>query len=242
MRPRVIFYISRSLANKVFLRNGNLCERDLAFWLTQILGDRPPKTQAYFLYVAFGPVGGASPDGTISVRWTEMGESTPPSPGAAREWFRPLAKALRSLHRANHAWTSREVLTLMHEITVLHGDTWLLENAACLLLECGSEMIEDLLMSRVSSKKVSDIGAWIAALSVAVVHFDDKSRTSLILSVARKVLLSLGNDAESRQALFDSISNTFQEFVIEYAELMTEDEERLKDLKKILRWADYSGA
>ena len=70
----------------------------------------------------------------------------------------------------------REVLTLMHEITVLHGDTWLLENAACLLLECGSEMIEDLLMSRVSSKKVSDIGAWIAALSVAVVHFDDKSR------------------------------------------------------------------
>ena len=61
----------------------------------------------------------------------------------------------------------------MHEVTVLHGDTWLLENAACLLLECGADMIENLLMSRVLSKKVADIGAWIAALSVAVVHLGD---------------------------------------------------------------------
>ena len=65
---------------------------------------------------------------------------------------------------------------LMHEITVLHGDTWLLENAACLLLECGAEMIEDLLLARVASKSNKDIGAWVAALSVAVVHFDDRTR------------------------------------------------------------------
>ena len=84
--------------------------------------------------------------------------------------------------------------------------------------------------------------ATLGRINVSAIGDTYSFRTSLILSVARKVLLSLGNDAESRQALFDSISNTFQEFVIEYAELMTEDEERLKDLKKILRWADYSGA
>ena len=55
------------------------------------------------------------------------------------------------------------------------------------------------------------------------------------MSVIKRVLLGLGNDTESRESLFNSISNTFQEFVVEYAELMTEDEERLKDLKKILR-------
>ncbi len=84
--------------------------------------------------------------------------------------------------------------------------------------------------------------ATLGRVNVSAIGDTYSFRTSLILSVARKVLLSLGNDAESRQALFDSISNTFQEFVIEYAELMTEDDERLKDLKKILRWADYSGA
>ena len=58
---------------------------------------------------------------------------------------------------------------------------------------------------------------------------------TLVLSVIRKVLLGLGNDSSNRDALFTSITNTFQEFVIEYAELMTEDDERLNDLKKILR-------
>ena len=74
----------------------------------------------------------------------------------------------------------------MHEVTVLHGDTWLLENAACLLLQCGPEMIEDLMMSRVASKKVTDIGAWIAALSVAVVHFDDRTKYELIADDCRE--------------------------------------------------------
>ena len=57
-----------------------------------------------------------------------------------------------------------------------------------------------------------------------------------MLSVVRKVLIGLGSDAANREALFTSITNTFQEFVVEYAELMTEDEERLNDLKKILRY------
>jgi len=228
----------RSFTKKVFLRNGQLNDRDLAFWLTLILKKHNAKAQAYFLYVILGPVG-ATGEGMASVRWAEMGEVTPPSPAVADEWFRPLAKALRALYKANHSWTSREVLTLMHEVTVLHGDTWLLENAACLLLECGAEMIEDLLMSRVASKKVTDIGAWIAALCVAVVHFDDRSRITVILTVLRQVLLGLGNDVASRDSLFTSIADTFQEFVVEYAELMTEDDERLGDLKKILRGQSY---
>ena len=60
-------------------------------------------------------------------------------------------------------------------------------------------------------------------------------RQALVLSVVKKVLFGLGNDVESRNSLFASIGVTFQEFVLEYAELMTEDEERLKDLKKVLR-------
>ena len=35
-----------AFANKVFLRNGHLSDRDSAFWLTQILSNHPPKTQA----------------------------------------------------------------------------------------------------------------------------------------------------------------------------------------------------
>jgi len=228
----------RAFANKVFLRNGSLLTRDSAFWLTQILSDHSPKTQAYFLYLMFGPVG-ATTEGIPSIRWAEMGETTPSTAEVAKEWFGPLAGALHALYGSSESWTSRDVLTLMHEVTVLHGDTWLLENAACLLLECGPDMVENLLMSRVMSKKVADIGAWIAALSVAVVHLGDQSRTTLVLSVIKRVLLGLGNDTESRESLFNSISNTFQEFVVEYAELMTEDEERLKDLKKILRGQSY---
>ena len=62
----------------------------------------------YFLYVILGPVG-ATGEGMASVRWAEMGEVTPPSPAVADEWFRPLAKALRALYKANHSWTSRFV-------------------------------------------------------------------------------------------------------------------------------------
>ena len=62
-------------------------------------------------------------------------------------------------------------------------------------------------------------------------------RITVILTVLRQVLLGLGNDVASRDSLFNSIADTFQEFVVEYAELMTEDDERLGDLKKILRFA-----
>ena len=61
-------------------------------------------------------------------------------------------------------------------------------------------------------------------------------RITVILTVLRQVLLGLGNDVASRDSLFTSIADTFQEFVVEYAELMTEDDERLGDLKKILRY------
>lgn len=61
----------------------------------------------------------------------------------------------------------------------------------------------------------------------------------MILSTIRRVVLALGSDTESRDHLFSSISNTFQEFVVEYAELMTDDESRLNDLKKILKGESY---
>ena len=61
---------------------------------------------SYFLYVIMGPVGTDS-SGVTSVRWAEMGEATPTTSGIATEWFHSLARALRSLYKANHAWTSR---------------------------------------------------------------------------------------------------------------------------------------
>jgi len=229
----------RSFISKVFLRDGHMEDEEKAFWLSHIVSKYETKIQAYFLYVIFGAVGPSRPQGTMSVRWAEMGETTPSTPAVAKEWFKPLADALRALYQDQNLWTSREVLTLMHEITVLHGETWLLENAACLLLECGPEMIQDLLMSRVNNRKVCDIGAWVAALSVAVVHLNERSKMGMILSTIRRVVLALGSDTESRDHLFSSISNTFQEFVVEYAELMTDDESRLNDLKKILKGESY---
>ena len=131
--------LNRFFASKVFLRNGELNESELALWLTLLLKTHPPKTQAYvfffveqramkppateycsknvydlsfrtcrryFLYVIFGPLGMRA-DGTRTIRWAEMGESTPSSSEVADDWFRPLAKALRALYKANHAWTSR---------------------------------------------------------------------------------------------------------------------------------------
>ena len=78
------------------------------------------------------------------------------------------------------------------------------------------------------------------SLLLDFLHFNNRLyRITVILTVLRQVLLGLGNDVASRDSLFTSIADTFQEFVVEYAELMTEDDERLGDLKKILRYLQF---